>query len=144
MPEGSVKPLAVEHRQHKGLNNRAELLHQPIRQQEPQMRRCTSARQAQRFLFVHALVGNLFGIRSRHLSATEYRFARCQALMAWQRGNLCLILHPIYDALGDNCLPCPVAFIEVVNLTLPNLPHLLELCHPVTDTGQILSDPSCA
>jgi putative transposase len=29
----------VEHRQHKGLNNRAELSHQPTRQRERQMRR---------------------------------------------------------------------------------------------------------
>jgi hypothetical protein len=40
----------VEHRQHKGLNNRAEVSHPPTRQQERQMRRFKSPRQAQRFL----------------------------------------------------------------------------------------------
>src|SRR3712207_1464633 len=38
----------VEHRQHKGLNNRAENSHQPTRRRERQMKRFKSARQAQR------------------------------------------------------------------------------------------------
>ena len=50
----------VEHRQHKGLNNRAENSHQPTRQQEKQMRRFKSPGQAQRFLFVRGQVRNLF------------------------------------------------------------------------------------
>jgi transposase-like protein len=40
----------VEHRQHKGLNNRAENSHQPTRQRERQMRGYKSAGHAQRFL----------------------------------------------------------------------------------------------
>jgi hypothetical protein len=40
----------VKHRQHKGLNNRAEHSHQPTRLREKNMRRFTSAKQAQRFL----------------------------------------------------------------------------------------------
>src|SRR5690349_8080572 len=40
----------VEHRQHKGLNNRAENSHQPTRLRAKKMRRFTSVRQAQRFL----------------------------------------------------------------------------------------------
>ncbi len=39
----------VEHRQHKGLNNRAELSHQPTRQRERQMRRFKSPGQANAF-----------------------------------------------------------------------------------------------
>src|SRR3954465_522440 len=39
---------SVEHRQHKGLNNRAENSHQPTRRRERQMKRFTSPRQAQR------------------------------------------------------------------------------------------------
>jgi len=50
----------IEHREHKGLNNRAENSHQPTRQQEKQMRRFKSPRQAQRFLFIHGQVRNLF------------------------------------------------------------------------------------
>src|SRR5512134_2296324 len=38
----------VEHRRHKGLNNRAENSHQPTRRRERQMKRFKSARQAQR------------------------------------------------------------------------------------------------
>jgi putative transposase len=41
---------AVEHRQHKGLNNRAEHSHQPLLLREKKRRRFTSAKQAQRFL----------------------------------------------------------------------------------------------
>jgi hypothetical protein len=39
----------VEHRQHKGLNNHAEISHQPTRQQECQMRGVKSAGHAQRW-----------------------------------------------------------------------------------------------
>jgi putative transposase len=39
----------VQHRQHKGLNNRAENSHQPTRLREKKMRRFKSAKQAQRF-----------------------------------------------------------------------------------------------
>src|SRR5215213_1532210 len=43
----------VEHRQHKGLNNRAENSHQPTRRCERIMKRFKSAGQAQRFLSTH-------------------------------------------------------------------------------------------
>jgi transposase-like protein len=42
----------VEHRQHKGLNNRAENSHQPTRRRERIMKRFKSAGQPQRFLSV--------------------------------------------------------------------------------------------
>src|SRR3954465_8920577 len=50
--KGEVMP-SVEHRRHKGLNNRAENSHQPTRRRERQMKRFTSAGQAQRFLSAH-------------------------------------------------------------------------------------------
>ena len=74
----------VEHRQHTGLNNRAELSHQPTRQKERHMRRFKSPGQAQRFLSVHAHVGNLFRIRHRYETASGYRSARSQAFATWQ------------------------------------------------------------
>ena len=77
----------VEHRQHKGLNNRAELSLQPTRQQERQMRRFKSPRQAQRFLSVHAHVGNLFRIRHRHTTAADYRVTRRQAFDTWKEAT---------------------------------------------------------
>ena len=45
--------MSVEHRQHKGLNNRAENSHQPTRVREKVMRRFKSARHLQRFTSVH-------------------------------------------------------------------------------------------
>jgi len=50
--------LKVEHRQHKGLNNRAENWHQPTRVREKVMRRFKSARHLQRFTSVHDQVAN--------------------------------------------------------------------------------------
>src|SRR5436305_4142551 len=46
----------VEHRRHKGLNNRVENSHQPTRRRERQMKRFKSPRQAQRFLSARAMV----------------------------------------------------------------------------------------
>ena len=54
---------AVEHRRHKGLNNRAENSHQPTRRRERQMKRFKSARQVQRFLAAHEPINNLFHLR---------------------------------------------------------------------------------
>src|SRR5215218_1180840 len=73
----------VEHRQHKGLNNRAENSHQPTRRRERQMKRFKSPRQAQRFLSAHAQINNLFHLRRDHLPAAQYRAARTQAFQTW-------------------------------------------------------------
>jgi putative transposase len=72
----------VEHRQHKGLNNRAENSHQPTRRRERIMKRFKSAGHAQRFLSVHDQVANLFR-RSANSNAAECRKARSQAFTAW-------------------------------------------------------------
>ena len=74
---------AVEHRRHKGLNNRAENSHQPTRRRERQMKRFKSPRQAQRFLSTHDQINNLFHLRRDHLSASEYRAARARAFETW-------------------------------------------------------------
>jgi putative transposase len=66
----------VEHRRHKGLNNRAENLHRP-------MKCFKSARQAQRFLAAHDHINNLFHLRRAHVSASEYRAARTRAMAMW-------------------------------------------------------------
>src|SRR5215211_1353409 len=73
----------VEHRQHKGLNNRAENSHQPTRRRERQMKRFKSARQAQRFLSAHDPINSLFHLRRDHLAASEYRAARERAFEMW-------------------------------------------------------------
>src|SRR5829696_3069104 len=72
----------VEHRQHKGLNNRAENSHQPTRRRERIMKRFKSAGQAQRFLSVHDQVGNLFR-RSANTNAAAHRQSRGQVFKIW-------------------------------------------------------------
>ena len=72
----------VEHRQHKGLNNRAENSHQSTRRRERIMKRFKSAGQAQRFLSAHDQVGNLFR-RPASTTAADHREARARALVAW-------------------------------------------------------------
>ena len=77
--------LAVEHRQHKGLNNRAENSHQPTRRRERIMKRFKSARQAQRFLSVHDQVANLFHIPHPNSVTAKFRRAtREQAFATWR------------------------------------------------------------
>ena len=73
----------VEHRRHKGLNNRAENSHQPTRRRERQMKRFKSPGQAQRFLSAHDQVNNLFHLRRDHVTATQYRVARAQSFAIW-------------------------------------------------------------
>ncbi|CAM2174412.1 IS6 family transposase [Burkholderia orbicola] len=75
--------LNVEHRQHKGLNNRAENSHQPTRVREKVMRRFKSARQLQRFASVHGQVSNLFMGCRYNRNAQHKREARAQATAAW-------------------------------------------------------------
>src|SRR5688572_28452430 len=70
---------SVEHRRHKGLNNRAENSHQPTRRRERQMKRFKSPGQAQRFLSAHDQIANLFHLRRDHLPARQYRGARTRA-----------------------------------------------------------------
>ncbi len=73
----------VEHRRHKGLNNRAENSHQPTRRRERQMKRFKSPRQAQRFLSAHDQIDNLFHLRRDHVTAVRYRAARTRAFETW-------------------------------------------------------------
>src|SRR5208337_3053671 len=77
--------LRVEHRQHKGLNNRAENSHQPTRRRERVMKRFKSARQAQRFLSVHDQVANLFHVSYPETVAADFRRAsRERAFATWR------------------------------------------------------------
>ncbi|MCP4289354.1 MAG: IS6 family transposase, partial [Gammaproteobacteria bacterium] len=66
-------------------NNRAEVSHQPTRQQERQMRRFRSQGQAQRFLSFHGLVNNLFRQQRHLLSAAGYRVLRERAFVTWEQ-----------------------------------------------------------
>ena len=73
----------VEHRQHKGLNNRAENSHQPTRRRERIMKRFKSPRQVQRFLSTHDQVANVFSRRRNQDTAAKFRTARRQAFTTW-------------------------------------------------------------
>ena len=77
---------SVEHRQHKGLNNRAENSHQPTRRRERIMKRFKSAGHAQRFLSVHGQVANLFR-RPSNTDLADHRAFRAQAFMTWTEGT---------------------------------------------------------
>ena len=72
----------VEHRQHKGLNDRAENSHQPTRRRERIMKRFKSAGQAQRSLSVHDQVVNLFRVPAK-VNAADHRKSRTQAFSVW-------------------------------------------------------------
>lgn len=77
--------ISIEHRQHKGLNNRAENSHQPTRVREKVMRRFKSPRQLQRFTSTHDQVANLFMHCRYNTQAQAKREARAQAFKAWDR-----------------------------------------------------------
>src|SRR5918998_405663 len=72
----------IEHRQHKGLNNRAENSHQPTRRRERIMKRFKSAGQAQSFLSVLDQVANLFHHPAKS-NAADHRQARARAFQIW-------------------------------------------------------------
>ncbi len=80
--KGQLMP-GVEHRRHKGLNNRAENSHQLARRRERQMKRSKSPRQALRFLSAHDQISDLFHLRRDHLAAGEYRAAGARAFAVW-------------------------------------------------------------
>jgi putative transposase len=78
----------VEHRQHKGLNNRAELSHQPTRQRERQMRRYKSPRHAQRVLSAHGPINNIFRCQRNRLSAQQYRTSVLKRFLSGERSPM--------------------------------------------------------
>jgi putative transposase len=75
---------SVEHRQHKGLNNRAENSHQPTRERERRMRRFKSAGHAQRFLSAFGPIRQHFCPYRHRLSAAAYRQTLQQRFETWR------------------------------------------------------------
>src|SRR5258708_347997 len=73
----------VEHRQHKGLNNRAENSHQPTRLREKKMRRFKSAKHAQRFLSAFGPISGHFQPRRHCLSAQDYHVTLQNRFQIW-------------------------------------------------------------
>jgi putative transposase len=74
----------VEHRQHKGLNNRAENSHQLTRERERQMRRFKSPAHAQRFLSAHGIIASHFRPGRHRLRAPAYRQQMAQRFQMWR------------------------------------------------------------
>jgi putative transposase len=75
---------AVEHRSHKGLNNRAENSHLPLRKRERMMQGFRSVGGLQRFTSVFSAVRNLFVPPHSHRSALAAHLHRLQAIAAWK------------------------------------------------------------
>ncbi len=76
--------LKVDHRQHKGLNNRAENSHQPTRQRERAMRRFKSPEQAQRFLAPYGVICGYFRVGRHRLQAEHYRQEMGYRFRTWR------------------------------------------------------------
>ena len=74
----------IEHRSHKGLNNRVENSHLPVRRRERRMMRFKSARQCQRFVSTHGQIANLFHLHRKHLTATDHRQLHAHASTIWR------------------------------------------------------------
>lgn len=74
---------SVDHRSHKGLNNRSEASHRHTRRRERIVGRFKSPRHAQRFLSVHDQTATIFRPKRYRLSATSYRHARADAFSLW-------------------------------------------------------------
>ena len=74
----------VEHRSHKGLNNRAENSHLPFRRRERVMQGFRSPRSLQRFVSVFSAVRNLFVPPRSYCSARATHFHRLNAMAEWK------------------------------------------------------------
>jgi putative transposase len=74
----------VEHRSHKGLNNRVENSHLPLRKRERMMQGFRSVGGLQRFTSVFSAGRNLFVPPRRHQSALATHLHRLQAMAAWK------------------------------------------------------------
>jgi putative transposase len=84
---GAAKRLVmpgVEHRSHKGLNNRAENSHLPLRKRERMMQGFRSVGGLQRFTSVFSATRNLFVPSRSHQSALATHVSRLRAMAAWK------------------------------------------------------------
>jgi putative transposase len=74
----------VEHRSHKGLNNRAENSHVPLRKRERTMQGFRSPGSLQRFVSIFSAVRNLFVPPRTSQSALQIRLHRLRAIAEWK------------------------------------------------------------
>ncbi|MFE7245495.1 IS6 family transposase [Streptomyces sp. NPDC057580] len=78
---------SVEHRSHKGLNNRAENSHQPTRQRERAMKGFRSVGAAQRFLAAFSGISPHFRPRRHRLAAPDYRAEMTERFTIWRQAT---------------------------------------------------------
>jgi putative transposase len=78
----------VEHRSHKGLNNRAENSHLPLRKRERMMQGFRSPGSLQRFVFVFSAIRNLFVPPHSKRSAFHIHLHRLKAMAEWKAVTL--------------------------------------------------------
>jgi putative transposase len=76
---------SVEHRCHKGLNNRAENSHQPTRQRERAMKGFRSTGAAQRFLSAFSGISPHFRPRRHLMPAHDYRAEMTVRFTIWEQ-----------------------------------------------------------
>ncbi|MFE2490106.1 IS6 family transposase [Streptomyces mirabilis] len=76
---------SVEHRSHKGLNNRAENSHQPTRQREQAMKGFRSVGAAQRFLSAFSCISSHFRPRRHLMTASGYRSEMTIRFAIWDQ-----------------------------------------------------------
>src|ERR1700726_563352 len=76
--------LVCPHEQGLRKNNRAENSHQVVRRRERKMQRFKSARSAQRFLGLHAVVYNTFNLQRHLIPRSTLRIFRAEAAVQWQ------------------------------------------------------------
>jgi putative transposase len=76
---------SVEHRSHKGLNNRAENSHQPTRQRERAMKGFRSMGAAQRFLSAFSGISPHFRPRRHLIPAHDYRAEMTVRFAIWEQ-----------------------------------------------------------
>ena len=74
----------VEHRSHKGLNNRAENSHLPFRKRERTRQGFRSIASLQQFVSIFSAVRNLFVPFQANRSAAQIRNHRLQAMAEWK------------------------------------------------------------
>jgi len=74
----------VNHVTERYAKNRIEVSHEATRQRERYMRGFKSVGQAQRFLSLHGVVQNLFGVGRHLLRATNFRWLRSRAFAIWK------------------------------------------------------------
>jgi putative transposase len=74
----------VEHRSHKGLNNRAENSHVPLRKRERAMQGFRSWSELQRFVSIFSTIRNLFVPPYSRRSAFATHLHRLNAIAEWK------------------------------------------------------------